>query len=62
MNNVHHATAGDNLPLFRWAEAHCRRHDPAPAYSARFLARRHHLPLRRARLVAELAGFAMEAR
>lgn len=56
---VHQAASGGNaltLPATRH-----RRPEPAP-YPARLVARRHHLSIRRARLVAELAGFRMEAR
>lgn len=58
MTTVHQSAFGGNataLPIVRY-----RRPDPAP-YPARIVAQRHHLPIRRARLVAELAGFQMEA-
>lgn len=61
MHNVTQAALGSNLDLFTWAEARHRRPEPAPTYPARVVARRYHLPLHRARLFAEFAGFKTEA-
>jgi len=42
------------LPLFTWADAQPDR--PAPSRRARWLLRRHPMTVRRAELVADLAG------
>jgi hypothetical protein len=48
----------DSLPLFRWA---LNAETPAVPFPVRHVARRCGLPLHRARLVAQLAGFRWES-
>jgi hypothetical protein len=50
------------LPLFAWADARQDNHQPVNLPSAaRIVARRFGLPIPRARVIAELAGFPLEA-
>ena len=51
-----------DLPLFRWAIVCPAKHFPETPRPVRVIARRYRLPLERARIVAELAGFNLEAK
>jgi hypothetical protein len=62
LRHVHASGVSLSLPLFDWADA---RSDTSPSFlqplAARVLAARYGLSPLRARLVAELAGLALEA-
>ncbi len=63
-NLIHFNLPGNptGLPLFKWADARTARHHRPVGYAARIISSRYRVPPARAALVAELAGFAMEAR
>ena len=55
-------THAETLPLFVWANAQRDSHQPVNLpRAARLVASRFGLPIARARIIAELAGFPMEA-